>query len=290
MEQRYALAAITVLLLVSLAAAQTSPPPAAAGTAYFKAYDAVLADPESTLPLVRELAGPAARIVYVRETGRLLVYGDATAHGAVAAAAQEVNAPARNVRIEVSFAGQERGSDFAIGVSGGGAVVTGPGGASWEVRARPQVRAGETRVTSSTTQQLLTRSGGEASLAVGQEVPYLRELVQYGHRWGYIAQVYEMRQVGAFLWVRPTVLGGGPMVQVTLTPEVSGLVEGRRQRIRYTRAATTVTVRDGESLTIGAHGEHADFYSLFLAGLSQSRREASTRITLTVHVEAVAGR
>ena len=277
---------LMALLAVSCATAQTSPSPApSAGEPFFQAYDATLSDPESMLPMVRELAGPAARVVYVRETGRLLVYGDAAAHQVVAAAAREMSAPVSNVRIEVFFDGRERDQEFEVGVPGGVQGTVGPGGSSWAVRMDPRLSAGETRATSSTRQQLLIRGGGEASLAIGEEVPFLRELIQYGHRWGYIEQVYEMRHVGAFLWVRPTVLGDGSTVRVTLTPEVSGLVEGRPQRIRYTRVSTTVTVRDGESLTLGEQGEHADFYALFLAGIRRSRRDATTRITLTVHVE-----
>ena len=95
-----------------------------------------------------------------------------------------------------------------------------------------------------------------------------------------------MRQVGAFLWVQPTVLGDGTTVQVTLTPELSGLVEGgRRQRIRYKRVATTVTIRNGESQSLGEYGENSEFYDLYLAGMNQSDRSSSTRITLTVHIE-----
>src|SRR5690554_4703780 len=98
------------MLMVSLVTAQTSPSPApAAADPFFKAYDAALSDPETMLPMVRELAGPAARIVYVRETGRLLVYGAAAAHEVVAAAAREMSAPVNNVRIEVFFDGQESG-------------------------------------------------------------------------------------------------------------------------------------------------------------------------------------
>lgn len=279
-----------LLLSCSMAIAQGAPtPPSAAGVStslIFKAYDVVFAEPDNMLPLVRELAGPNARVVYMSGTGRLLVYGDMAAHAAVTGALKEINVPARNVRVEVVFDSRERNSGVGAGVDGGARVTAGNGGTTWEAHARPRLSAGQSQTTSSTRQQLLTRSGGEASLAIGQEVPFLSELVQYGRRWGYIEEIYEMRQVGAFLWVQPTVLGDGTAVQVTLTPELSGLVKGgRRQRIRYKRVATTVTIRDGESLSLGEYGENSEFYDLFLAGMNQSARSSSTRITLTVHIE-----
>ena len=268
---------LALVALVPLAGAQTNAP--STGTnAFYAGYTLAQPDASEAVAALREMVGDRGRLVYYEPTGRLLVNGSPDVHQAVQTVLRELSAPRSNVRIEVSFNEQSRDSRTGASVSGG----AGPSGA-WHVR--PRVESRTTTGSDQKRQILLVRSGGEASLAVGQEVPFVTELVRWGRDWGYLDQAVEMRNVGASLWVKARVIGEGPLVEVTLTPEISGLLGGRLQRVRYKRVATSVTVADGASTTLAGYGENAEFYRRFLAGLSQSHHTSDTQITLHVAIE-----
>jgi hypothetical protein len=285
---------LSVLLTAAIGRGQTNAPPAGTN-AYFAAYTLMQTDAEEAVAALRDLVGDRGRIVYYPPNSRLLVNGLPEAHRIVQQFLREFSGPRPNVRIEVSFNDQGRETGAGVSVSGGGTipvgdgrVVVGDGGRNGAWTVRPRVEARSAQTTGLTRQTILTQSGGEASINVGQEVPFVQNLVRWGRDWGYIDQTVEMRNVGASLKVKARVIGEGPLVDVTLTPELSGLVDGHPQRIRFKRVATSVTVADGATMTIGGFGENADFYRQFLAGLGQTRSVSDTQITLRVRIEPAA--
>jgi type II secretory pathway component GspD/PulD (secretin) len=280
-------------LLAGAARAQTPPaaasPASAATNAYFASYGMITVDSEETAAALQEMVGDRAKLIYYKPNNKLLVYGSPEAHQLLRDALRDLNAPRRNLRIEVSFDEARNTSETEASISGSGAVVvtrTGVGGA---VQLTPRAESRTTAATAQTRQRLLVQSGAAASLRVGETVPFVDELIVLGRRYGVISREVTLRNVGASLDVRARIIGDGPAVQLTLTPELSGVSSGRSQRIRYTQLATTLTAHDGETVTIGSFGEHADFYRLFLAGLARTRDVSSMQITLRVTIESPAG-
>jgi type II secretory pathway component GspD/PulD (secretin) len=257
--------------------------------AYFASYGMISVDSEETAATLQEMVGDRAKLTYYKPNNKLLVYGSPEAHRILRDALRDLNAPRRNVRIEVSFDEQHNTSETAASISGSGAVVVTHAGVSGTAHITPRAESRTTATTAQTRQRLLVQSGSEASLRVGETVPFVNELIVLGRRYGYISQEVTLRNVGASLDVRARVIGDGPEVQLTLTPELSGVSSGRSQRIRYTQLATTLTVSDGEAITLASFGENTDFYRLFLAGIGRSREASSMQITLRATIEAPSG-
>lgn len=280
---------ILLLLAVVWAACADAQEEPARTNAFYASYELVSADAEEAVAALQQMVGAAGRLVFYRPNSRLLVYGSPDAHQMVRDSLQQLAAPRENVRIEVAFNEQGSGSSAGIGVTGQGQVTIGSGGTHGTWTLTPRLEASSGTSDSLTRQHILMQSGNEASIAVGQEVPFVQELVQWGRQWGYITREIEMRHVGAVLKVRARVIGDGPLVQVTLTPELSALVDNRAERIRYTRVATSVTVQDGATITLGSFGEHTDFYRQFLAGLNRTKQATDTQITLRVAIESPTG-
>jgi type II secretory pathway component GspD/PulD (secretin) len=123
-------------------------------------------------------------------------------------------------------------------------------------------------------------------LRVGESVPYLAWLTEYSWRHGYIREVnIEWRDVGSFLSFRPEILGDGPLIRVRLTPTLSGrLTNGTKHTIEFTELTTEVTVRDGQTLSIGGFNKDQEFSSKFLVGQSGGSETSITDITLTPRI------
>jgi type II secretory pathway component GspD/PulD (secretin) len=139
-------------------------------------------------------------------------------------------------------------------------------------------------------QTLLVASGRQASLRVGESVPYVDWFVDYGTRYGYLQQSINWKDVGASLIVEPVVIGEGPMIRIRLTPELSGLVDGNVYRTSFSRVATEIVVQDGQTFQIGGLDKDEDFYSRFLIGFDRSGSRQALNITLTPRIVDSSGR
>jgi type II secretory pathway component GspD/PulD (secretin) len=284
---------VVLALLAGAARAQTPPtavrPASASTNAYFASYGMITVDSEETAAALQEMVGDRAKLIYYKPNNKLLVYGSPEAHQLLRDALRDLNAPRSNVRIEVAFDERRNTSETEASISGSGAVVVTRSGVGGTAHLTPRAESLTTSTTAQTRQRLLVQSGSEASLRVGETVPFVDELIVLGRRYGTLSREVTLRNVGASLDVRARVIGDGPAVQLTLTPELSGVSSGRSQRIRYTQLAITLTAYDGETVTLGSFGEHADFYRLFLAGVGRTRDAASMQITLRVTIEAPSG-
>jgi type II secretory pathway component GspD/PulD (secretin) len=215
-----------------------------------------------------------------RAGGRLLVRATAEQHQAVAAALAVADAPVPNIRIELTVDDATTTRQTEAGVRGSGTVQIGTGGTSYDLRIQPQLSHQKGEQSTATRQQLLLRSGGEAQLFVGEEVPFQEWLIQYGRNWGYLESRTVIERVGAALSVQARVLGDGSGVAIRLVPELTGFVGGRRQRIAMTQAAVEVTGQSGQPLEIAAFGQHADLYNRYLAGIARSRSARQMRMVV----------
>ncbi len=193
---------------------------------------------------------------------------------------KELDVRQKNVRIDVKFSGTGDNSDIGAGITGHGKVIYGNGDISGNVAVNPSIHSSSTHISETSTQTLMVMSGAHAELRVGTRVPYLNWIMEYGYHHGFIAGNIQWENVGSFLSVEPDIIGEGPMVKVRLVPVLSGLVDGHRERIRFTEEATEVVVRSGNTVTIGGASNSRQFLSHFLVGFDKSGRSYALNISL----------
>lgn len=255
----------------------------------FKTYPLTPGDTAAVEELLEALAGRDGNVVMDEARSRALVVATEENHARIADALGKVNAPPKNVRIEVRFIGRSslRDSGASLGMEGG--IEREEGMTRTRIHVTPRVRNVSLVRTDNTTQQILVGSGREASLGIGEDVPYLDWLVEYGMRGGVIVQRVNWQRVGSFMVVEPTVVGDGPMIRVRLTPELRGLVDGNPYHVRFSGLATDVVAQDGQSFQIGGLDRDAEFYSRFLVGYGRGGSEESLQIMLTPRIVGPSG-
>lgn len=241
-------------------------------------------DPAPVLDVVRALMGDDGKVVYDRSGDRLIVVAPADVQRAVSGALKKLATPARNVRLTLTVLDVGRQERRGAGVTGSGRVVITPRGTRGQARITPHLQHQTTDTSSHTAQILMVQSGREGVLKVGKEVPFVSWLIERGRHWGYLQQQVTMQPIGAYLRFSPRIVGDGPMVSIRVTPELTGLVDGRQRSIRYTQAATELTVRSGQSFTIGGLNESNDFYRKFLIGVDRGGNHRSLSISGTASI------
>lgn len=277
---------IPVLCILITLAGQTAI--LAQDTTTFKTYPILNSDTNAITELVRAVAGEKAQIFFYQPNNELIISATSNQHVQIAALLKEINVPSPNIRIEVVFTGAGSSTDFGMGATGKEGPKVTKNGSSYQVQISPYLRNQSTKTMDNNSQSVIVKSGKEARIFMGQEVPFYQWLVDFGLQWNYIniiEQKFEMKQVGSALVVEPRVLGRGPMISVTLIPEISGLVDGKPHKIQYTRVATEVTIRDGETIDIGSFGKNSDFYNKFLVGIDKGGNRQSIRIRLTANIQ-----
>lgn len=250
----------------------------------FEVYPLGFIGPSTAEQAAETIVGGTGSVILDRPGSRLLVSTDAARHKQIEILLKKLNVPPKNVRIDVTFKGRSGSSESALGVSGKGDVLIKKGKTSSTIHLIPIVKSQSTTSSRQVTQSLLVMSGRKASLRVGERVPYLQWLTDYGLQWGYFARQVQWQEVGSSLQVEPTVIGEGPLIQVRITPELSGLVDGQPLRTRFERVATEVTVESGQSFSIGGSSSHKDFYSRFLFGSRKGGKEDVVDIWLTPQI------
>ena len=264
-----------------LAAAATA---AAADLNRFEAYSVAFTDAAAAEEMVRAIVGADGTVAVDAKGQRLLVMATDAAHAQIAEMMKQLNVPPRNVRIDVRFSGAGASHEAEASVTGGGAVVLEDGVVHSTIKVKPRLINETTTHAGETVQTLTVASGREGTLRVGEEVPYLEWVMDYGCRAGVFAQRLSWQQVGASLLVEPTVVDQGPTIRIRVTPQLSGLVDGKPMQARFAQAATEVYVQDGQTFEIGGLDQHQDFYSRFLVGYNRSGRQEALSISLTPRI------
>lgn len=249
----------------------------------FDTYTILTPDADALVQMAQSIGGPENKVVFDKSSGKLMVYAPPEVHENIKALLKDVNTIPHNIKLEVIVheAGKAGSSAISAGLSG--SVTVSGSGVKTGISAKPFLSAGSGSTDVLTSQMLLVRSGGEAVISVGKEVPFLSYFLVLGRNWGYIQPEIEIRNVGASLRVKAAMVGNTDLITVTLTPVLSGLVENKITMIRYTKVATTVTVRNGETITIGSFGENSAFYEKFFAGFRSGGKSSSANITLTAN-------
>jgi type II secretory pathway component GspD/PulD (secretin) len=264
-----------VLLLASAVCAQETT---------LKLYPVHYTDPAAAVEIITMMM-PSTNGLSIQAVDRkLAVRGTADQHAAVAQMLRELDKPPKNIQINVEFAGTGQTSSREAGIRPKGPIIIRDG----EVHGSFEGRFSDQSTTSreNTTQMLVAMDGRNARLRVGERVPYLAWLTEYGCRHGYIREVQiEWIEVGSFLAVYPEIIGDGPMIRIRLIPELSGrLKDGTEQTIQFTELATEVIASDGQTVSIGGFSKDEEFSSKFLVGRSGGSESSITDITLTPRI------
>lgn len=278
---------VIVALFLAAAGLRAAEPAAAV----FEVYPLAFSDPASTEQAVRALVGQNGTVTRDAANDRLLVVAPREIHAQIAEVMRNVAVIPKNVRIDVSFDGQTVTQDAgaSLGVVGSG-VVREEGITHTVFHVKPQVRNTTTETSSRVTQSLLVASGRQAVLEVGEEVPCIDWLVDYGLQCGVLRQKVTWQRVGSSLLIEPQVVGDGPMIRVRLTPQLSGMVDGRPAHVKFANVATEVVVSDGQTFPLAGLDQDRDFYSRFLIGLDRGGNQEALSIQLTPHIMSPVGR
>lgn len=275
---RFVLVLLTVLLFSSAAFADTN--------FVVRSYPLLNPSHESVIQTINELVGTNVNVAYVASAGKIVVTGPSNLVDKVTFLMNEINVPTPNIRIDVSFVKIGKKHDSAASINTSGKVVMKPSGKNtFKVTVDPSVRVNSSSSDSNTRQTLVIRSGSPGgSIFVGQEAPYTDWLLDYARQNQIVQQDFEMVKVGSSLRVEATVVGSGPLINIKLTPELTGLTGKKFQRIQYTGLTTEVTVENGATIPIGGLGKDAQFSDKFLVGVSSSGETEHLNITLTPRI------
>lgn len=235
---------------------------------------------------VNELLGDKGRAFKNNSANRLIVATSSNLHIRVESLLRELDVPVPNVRLDVIMTGAERSTDIGLDISVSNPVKITHRGNAAHFEFSPNIRAQTTRMESRTQQTLVVQSGKEGVINVGDDIPYAEWLYYYGCNHGYINTDLDFRteRIGSSLIATPQVIGTGPLVLVTLVPEIRMLSDGKYRHFRFARAATTVTARNGQPITIGGTAQNRKFYDKFLAGFTADGNITSTQIILVPHI------
>jgi hypothetical protein len=250
----------------------------------YKSYKIYSADPDLIVSSVKELIGKDRKVFFDKLSSQLMVIAKTNEHQMVEMLLKDINIVPMNVQIDVSFSEGAEESNSGIDVGGKVDIIKHPNRTTTDIVIKPQVHNELADTSSSTRQTLLVLSGREANLLVGQEVPYLERIIEFGRNWGYIKNEVKIRNVGAFLNVHPQVIGNGPYINIKITPEISGLVDSKTYRIKYTRAETEATVYNGQTINIGGLQKDSNFYDTFLVGYNKQGKKTKLDISLTARI------
>lgn len=196
------------------------------------------------------------------------------------------------------------GSNPADAVSiSDGALNFFPITSSGYTRAVLNMLATDSRANILQTPRILVRSGQEAAINVGDEIPVVTS-TQSSTEGGAITQDVTYRKTGNNLSVKPIVYGGG-QVDITLSQEVSGQGEstggGGNPTIFSRTLSTTLSIRDGGSVLVGglisSNSSSADNKVPFLGDLplignffkSQSKSSDRTELMVLIAPYVVKG-
>ncbi len=242
-------------------------------------YPIVHGDAEALATYARVVVDDEGHVVLDAAGRRLIVVTTPLRHAQLHEVLGQADAQTPNVRVEVRMREAGATRDTRIGLEGG------ESGGAWTWR--PQLGYETTRWEGETVQQLMAASGRDASLRVGERVPYLEWLMSYGWRGGYMESHVQWQEVGAFLRMTPTVLAGGESIHVRLVPELRGRVAGAPHQTSFIALATEVVVAPGQTVNVGGLAEDQDFYRRFLVGLDRHGTTQRLEIELTPHIVPV---
>ncbi len=231
---------------------------------------------EATVEPVRMVLSPAGTVVPDPRTQTLIVRDDSEALLRVGDLLRHLDVPAPLIRVTVGFNG-------STGQSGQGA------GVAWDP-ARDRLLAGagarQAGVLTTGRQDLLVMSGEEARLVLARDLVEVRPYWTLARDRGLIPPGVVFRQVSTGFVVRPRAVG--EQITVEVVPWFSYLGPDGPGDVRFTEAATTLRVPDGQTVELAGTSFQTEpsrrVFGLIMAGGSGSSWE-SANLTLSARIQ-----
>jgi type II secretory pathway component GspD/PulD (secretin) len=234
------------------------------------------------LPQVQNLLSPEGKASVDTRTNSLIVVDTKESLAKIESFVASMDKLAEQVKVRFRFQEQGVSKDRDISASGrvsgehGSVAIGGDRGEGVHVRARDSVvnRRGNTESFIS------VMSGSSAYLWVGKEVPFTERWVYFTRRYAHIVETVNFQRVETGFEVLPIVAGNN--VQIEIIPRISSLERGGRV-VRFTEAATTLTVPKGQWVTFGGSSEQSN--EVFRDILSYGSSSTNSSLSLSLMVE-----
>lgn len=241
-------------------------------------------NPETAIEIVKPLLSEAGRVHYFRRRNAMMVYEEPENIARIRKLIHSVDVPAANVRIKVAFSESFSANQHQAGLTvTEGRVVIWDGHVDVSVRGKGEIGAGSQKRSEKRAITLLAGDNREARIWVGKRVPHQNWFFRFGCRKGYWRSETVYRDIGASLWIKPTVVGD--KVKLSLYPKLTLRRDDESQQVIVRELETQVTVKSGHEIVIGGfEQEHQAFYS-YLIGVAAEKVASKVKITLCPTIE-----
>ncbi|MHC9541410.1 MAG: secretin N-terminal domain-containing protein [Vulcanimicrobiota bacterium] len=139
--------------------------------------------------------------------------------------------------------------------------------------------AAERSGSSSGTMNLITMSGTWGEFTCGEQIFSPQWFFDYALNCGYISSIPVYRSVSTGFGVMPVVRGD--TIELTVAPQISYFTDLGRNTIRFLKAATTMTVGDGQTVAMGAGTGEESIVVRQILGSANARQSQSSVLILT---------
>ncbi len=234
------------------------------------------------LPQVQDLLTSEGKATVDTRTNSLIVVDTKESLAKIQAFVASMDQPAEQVKVRFRFQEQGSSTDRDISTSGRVSGEHGSVAIGRDRREGVHVRARDTVVNrrGNTESFISVMSGSSAYLWVGKEVPFTEQWVYFTHHYAHVVETVNFQRVETGFEVRPIVTGNN--VQVEIVPRISSF-DKKERVVRFTEAATTLTVPKGQWVTIGGTSEQSN--EVFRDILSYGSSATNSTLSLSLMVE-----
>lgn len=248
---------------------------------------------EEAEALLKPLLSPQGKISSFKGTNSLIVKDTPAVLGQIETILKEFDVRPKQVRIKVRYVDEKElkslGLDIRWGYRGshwsvGNLVRPGSPGSNEGINIEARVRQEAGATFRGGESSVLVMSGKAGRIAVGRSIPYEEWFYWYSRHYGYYERNVRFKNVNTGFLVEPRVKG--EVIGITIVPEVAYNTGHDSGIIEYRQLATTLEVRDGQSVVLGGSSEDADAaVTRFLGGGDRVAEKSSFYMVLTATVE-----
>jgi type II secretory pathway component GspD/PulD (secretin) len=234
------------------------------------------------LPQVQNLLTPEGKASVDTRTNSLIVVDTKESLAKIQAFVVSMDQPAEQVKVRFRFQEQGVSTNRDISTSGRVSGEHGSVAIGRDRREGVHVRARDTVVNrrGNTESFISVMSGSFAYLWVGKDVPFTERWVYLTHHYAHVVETVNFQRVETGFEVLPIVAGN--TVQIEIVPRISSLERGERV-VRFTEAATTLSVPKGQWVTFGGTSEQSN--EVFRDILSYGSSSTNSSLSLSLMVE-----
>jgi hypothetical protein len=231
---------------------------------------------EETKKMFESILSPEGKVYVLRSQGKILVQDTTDGIRRADELYRVITAPAPNVRVEF----------FSNEISSGGDFGLEP---QVEVRGK-RIRVGAYVIdqmssgSSLSSQFLLVRNGGTASMEIGRWVPVPTYFYRLCYGLGLIPAEVEYKFIGRALQITPQIQGN--LIDLEIVPVLTALVDGKTTTIELRTLSSRVTVQNGATFQLGGFDSADDEFNRNFFALERGRRNKSGSFTVRATIEA----